>query len=308
MSHDNHKSLDKNQQIEPVFGGEKLTGTKVCIVGSGLMGRGIAHVAARSGFEVVLVDIREDLVSDALKDVKRSIGRDAERGRMTQDEAEAAISRVRGMLDLREAAGDADLVIEAVSEDMEIKKRVFRELDGICPKHTVLATNTSSLSITEIASATGRPDKVIGLHFMNPAQVIGLVEIIRGAATSEETFQTVKGIAELMKKTPIDVRDSPAFVVNRLLIPMLNEAMFLLMEGVAKAEDIDKAMKLACNHPMGPIELADLIGLDICLAIMGTLYRETGDPKFRPCPLLRKMVRAGNLGRKVGRGFYEYQR
>lgn len=288
--------------------GERLAEKKVCVVGSGLMGRGITQVAARYGFRVVLVDIYEDVVDDALKAVRRAFERDSEKGRMSREEAEAAISRVTGSLDFKEAAGDSDLVIEAVSENMEIKKKVFGELDRICPKHTILATNTSSLSITEIASATGRPDKVIGLHFMNPAPVIGLVEIVRGAATSEETFQAVKGVAELMKKTPIDVRDSPAFVVNRLLIPMLNEAMFLIMEGVAKAEDVDKAMKLACNHPMGPLELADLIGLDICLAIMETLHRETGDPKFRPCPLLRKMVRAGKLGRKAGRGFYEYPR
>lgn len=270
------------------------------------MGRGIAQVAAQSGFEVGLVDIREDVVNDALKTIKRFIGRAVERGRITQEEAEAAISRIRGTVDLVEAAGDADLVIEAVPEDIKIKKQVFGELDRICPKHTILATNTSSLSITEIAAATNRPDKVIGLHFMNPAPVIKLVEIVRGATTSDETFQEVKTISGLMKKTPIEVRDSPAFVVNRLLIPMLNEAMFLMMEGVAKAEDIDKAMKIACSHPMGPFELADLIGLDVCLAIMGTLYEETGDPKFRPCPLLRKMVRAGYLGRKVGRGFYEY--
>lgn len=279
---------------------------KVCVVGSGVMGRGIAQVAAQSGFDVRIVDVGEDIVSDALKTIERFMGRAVERGRMTQEEAKATTSRIKGTIDLTEAAGDADLVIEAVPEDVEIKKKVFRELDGICPKRTILATNTSSLSITEIAAATSRPDRVIGLHFMNPAPVIKLVEIVRGAATSEESLQEVKGVSEQMNKTPIEVRDSPAFVVNRLLIPMVNEAMFLIMEGVAKAEDIDKAMKTACNHPMGPLELADLIGLDVCLAIMGTLHEETGDPKFRPCPLLRTMVRAGYLGRKVGRGFYEY--
>jgi len=278
------------------------------VVGAGVMGSGIAQVFAQAGYQVTMVDIAQEFLDKGMASIKSNLERAAAKGKISREEADAILSRIKTTLNLEEAGREADFVVEAVVEKMDVKKEVFSRLDKVCPSHTILASNTSTLSITEMASATGRPDKVAGMHFFNPAPVMRLVEVIAGAQTSQETLTTVKALAEKLGKTPVEVKESPGFVVNRLLTLMLNEACFLLMEGVAKPEDIDTAMKLGCNHPMGPFELMDLVGLDIVLAIAETLYQETGDPKFRPAPLLRKMVRAGLLGRKTGRGFYTYQK
>ena len=278
---------------------------KVFVLGAGTMGAGIVQAFAQKGFEVIVRDIKDEFVQRGIAGITKGLDKQVAKGKMTEEDKDAILSKISGTTDMNLAA-DCDLVVEAAVENMKIKQSIFAELDKICKPETVLASNTSSLSITEVAVATGRPDKVIGMHFFNPAPVMKLVEVIRGAATSDETFATVKALAEAIGKTPVEVKEAPGFVVNRILIPMINEAAFILQEGVATAEDIDTAMKLGANHPMGPLELGDLIGLDVCLAIMDVLYNETGDSKYRACTLLRKYVRAGWLGRKSGRGFHNY--
>lgn len=278
---------------------------KILVLGAGTMGSGIAQAFAAKGHEVIIRDIKDEFVDRGLAGINKSLSKQVQKGRMTQEQMEDILKRISGTTDLN-LAEDCDLVVEAAIENMEIKKQIFAELDRICKPETILSSNTSSLSITEIATATKRPDKVIGMHFFNPAPVMKLVEIIRGIATSQECFDTVKRIAQEIGKDPVEVAEAPGFVVNRILIPMINEAICVLAEGTASAEDIDKAMMLGANHPMGPLTLSDFIGNDIVLAIMETLYRETGDPKYRPSTLLKKYVRAGYLGRKTKRGFFDY--
>jgi 3-hydroxybutyryl-CoA dehydrogenase len=280
---------------------------KVVIVGAGSMGAGIAQVCASFGHYVSMTDIEMRFVEGGIERIKKPLAKRVSEGKMTQEDYDFTISRVHGTIDLKDACKDADLVIEAVIEEMPLKKKVFGDLDRFCKPEAILASNTSSLSITEIASATKRPDKVIGMHFFNPAPVMKLVELIRGASTSIVTMGIIRDFCLNIKKTPVEVAESAGFVVNRLLIPMINEAFFLLMEGVASREDIDSAMKLGANMPMGPLELADFVGIDVCLYVMEILQKETGDPKFRPSPLMRKHVRAGRLGRKTGAGIYEYR-
>jgi 3-hydroxybutyryl-CoA dehydrogenase len=280
---------------------------KVAIIGSGTMGNGIAHVFAQCGFEAILIDLKEEYLQKALTTVKGNLDRQAKKGTITGEIIPEILSRIKTTTNFNEAK-NAELVIEAAFENMAVKKDIFEKLETICPPSTLFASNTSSLPITAIAAITKRPDKVIGMHFMNPVPMMKLVELIRGLATSDETFNTIKDICLKLDKTPVEVNDCPAFLANRLLVPMINEAAFCLMEGVANAEDIDTVMKLGMNHPMGPLTLADFIGLDVCLAVMEVMYEGYGDPKYRPCPLLRKMVLAGYLGRKTGRGFYIYDK
>jgi 3-hydroxybutyryl-CoA dehydrogenase len=278
---------------------------KVLILGAGTMGSGIAQVFAEGGYDVILRDIKDEYVEKGMSYIKKNYARQIEKGKVTKEKADAVLARITGTVELA-AAKDCDLVIEAAVENMEIKKQVFSELEAICKPEAIFATNTSSLSITELATSTKRPDRFIGMHFFNPAPVMKLIEIIRGMATSDQTHDEVKKLCVDLGKEPVEVKESAGFVVNRILVPMINEAVGVLADGVASAEDIDKAMMLGSNHPMGPLTLSDFIGNDVVLAILEVLQRETGDDKYRPHPLLRKYVRAGWLGRKPGKGFFEY--
>ena len=278
---------------------------KIGVIGAGTMGTGIAHVSALSGFDVTLVDIEQNLLEHSLTSIKKSLKWQVDKGKISQDEMNAALVRIQTITEMKSLSSE-DIVIEAATENKEVKISIFSELDTFCPEKTILASNTSSISISLIASATNRPEKVIGMHFMNPVPIMKLVEIIRGKLTSDETTEKVKNLVEVLNKIPVECNDSSGFVSNRILMPMINEAVFCLADGVATAEAIDKIMTLGMAHPMGPLTLADLIGLDICLAIMKVLHRDMGDNKYRPCPLLEEMVSAGNLGRKTGQGFYSY--
>jgi len=275
------------------------------VVGAGTMGNGIAQVAARAGCEVILRDVADEFLQRGLRAIDKSLQRDVDKGRLTEEAKREIVGRVRPTVEVSELAR-ADFVVEAVTENLEVKSGIFRALDEITRPEAILASNTSSISITKLGAATRRPDKVIGMHFMNPVPVMKLVEIIRGIATSDETWERTRALTEKFEKIPLECNDSPGFVSNRVLMPMINEAIFALHEGVATRESIDGIMKLGMNHPMGPLTLADFIGLDVCLAILNVLHTELGDPKYRPCPLLKRYVDAGWLGRKSGRGFYEY--
>ena len=275
------------------------------VVGAGTMGNGIAQVAARAGLEVVMRDVADDFLARGMSAIDKSLQRDVDKERLTAEEKQSIIGRIKTTTDLADLR-EAFMVVEAVTEDLQVKIDLFKALDGITNSSAILASNTSSISITKLGAVTNRPDKVIGMHFMNPVPVMKLVEIIRGAATSDETYDTVHRLTEKLGKTPLECNDSPGFISNRVLMPMINEAIFALYEGVATRESIDGIMKLGMNHPMGPLTLADFIGLDVCLAIMNVLHDGFGDSKYRPCPLLKRYVDAGWLGKKSGRGFYEY--
>jgi 3-hydroxybutyryl-CoA dehydrogenase len=279
---------------------------RIAVIGAGTMGNGIAHVAAQHGKQVVLIDVDGAQLERALATVAKNLDRQIKKGVIDEEAKAQALARIETASDLEAAVRGVDLVVEAVPERAELKYQVVEAVDAAARPTTIIATNTSSISITEIAARTGRPDRVIGMHFMNPVPVMQLVEVIRGLATSDETTRAVVALAEELGKTPVEVNDYPGFVSNRVLLPMINEAIFALMEGVAEPEAIDTVMKLGMNHPMGPLELADLIGLDTCLSILEVLHRELGDDRYRPCPLLRKYVAAGWLGRKSGRGFHAY--
>src|SRR3989337_3583477 len=276
------------------------------IIGAGTMGSGIGQVMALSGFDVIMLDVKDEFIQKGMGNIRRGLDKMLEKGKITPKEKQETVARIRTTTRLEDIA-KADFVIEAASEVEELKLNIFKKLDKICPKDSILCTNTSSIPITRIASATNRQDKVMGMHFMNPAPVMKLVEIIKGRDTSDETFATVKSLTEKIGKIPVESKDHPGFIVNRILMPMVNEAIFALMEGVASKEDIDTAMVLGTNQPIGPLALADLIGLDTVLSIMESIYKETKAPKHQPCPLLKKYVDAGNLGRKTGKGFYNYQ-
>jgi 3-hydroxybutyryl-CoA dehydrogenase len=275
------------------------------VVGSGTMGAGIAQVAARAGFEIVMRDVAQEFLARGMTAIDKSLQRDVDKERLSADEKNAIMARIRTTTDIG-ALSDAFIVVEAVTENLEVKTEVFKSLDGVTGPEAILASNTSSISITKLGAVTQRPDKVIGMHFMNPVPVMKLVEIIRGAATSDETYERVRELTEKLGKVPLECQDAPGFISNRVLMPMINEAIFALYEGVATRESIDGIMKLGMNHPMGPLTLADFIGLDVCLAIMNVLHDGFADSKYRPCPLLKRYVDAGWLGKKTGRGFYEY--
>ena len=279
---------------------------KVAVIGAGAMGAGIAQVCSQAGYQVAMRDIEKRFVDGGFRRIREPLMKRVDKGKMTQEDVDRILANIKGTVDLKEAVAGAQVVIEAIIEKMDPKKALFAELDELCPADVIFASNTSSLSITEMANSTRRPDRFVGMHFFNPAPVMRLIELIRGSETSDASVAFARAFAIKLGKEPVDVMEAPGFVVNRLLVPMMNEAFNLLMEGVASPEDIDKAMKLGTNMPMGPFELADYTGLDVGLDVMEVLYRETGDPKFRPSPLLRKYVRAGRLGRKSGRGVYDY--
>lgn len=278
---------------------------QVAVIGAGTMGNGIAHVFAQYGYQVKLVDVNKGFLDKAKATIEKNLSRQVTKGTLTEDQKQVALGRISLSEEVKDA-GACDLVIEAATENFEVKSQLFKTLDTACRPEVILATNTSSISITQIAGMTRRADKVIGMHFMNPVPVMKLVEIIRGLATSDETYALIKSLTEKLEKIPVEVNDYPGFISNRVLMPMINEAIFCLMEGVASKESIDNVMKLGMNHPMGPLQLADFIGLDVCLFIMNVMHEGLGDDKYRPCPLLIKMVHAGYLGAKSGRGFYEY--
>ncbi|MER2029813.1 MAG: 3-hydroxybutyryl-CoA dehydrogenase [Solibacillus sp.] len=279
---------------------------KVMVIGAGQMGSGIAQVCAQAGYDVILNDMKDEFFERGLNTITKNLARDVEKGRKTEEEKSAVLARITKSLTIEDAK-NADIIIEAAVENMDIKQSIFKQLDEIAPKQAILATNTSSLPITEIAAVTKRPEQVIGMHFMNPVPVMKLVEIIRGLATADEVYEMVADMTKQLGKTGVEVNDFPGFISNRILLPMINEAIYALYEGVATKEAIDDVMKMGMNHPMGPLTLADFIGLDTCLSIMEILHEGLGDSKYRPCPLLRKYVAAGWLGKKSGRGFYIYE-
>lgn len=278
---------------------------KIAVIGAGTMGNGIAHVCSQRGFDVVLIDMKEEYIERGIATIKKNMAREVKKEKITQAEADAALGMIKTTTDLK-VCSECQLVIEAIYEDSSVKTEFWKKVDPLCGPDILFASNTSSLPITLLAAATSRPEQFIGMHFMNPVPMMKLVEVIRGIATSDKTYEIIRDLAVKLGKTPVQVNDYPGFVANRILMPMINEAVYALMEGVASKDDIDTVMKLGANHPMGPLTLADFIGLDVCLAIMETLYHGFSDSKYRPCPLLRKMVQSGWLGRKTGRGFYDY--